>query len=165
MLMYAWRQYQSARPSQCSDSPCAADVALKQFTHLCFIGIGVILCNIDSTHHHACCAKSALQAMTFLERSLHRVHRAVGLCQPHNRCDAGVLSLRSEHIARLHGMTVRDHCACATLGGVTAYVRTCEFERLTYCLGNSENDYQQMHPSSMDAFEHFKSEFQIVHMT
>ena len=77
----------------------AAEVAFKLFTNFLLAGIGVFFAEVDGTQHHARCAETALKAMALLERGLHGVHGAIGVCQAFNGGDLGALGLGGEHVA------------------------------------------------------------------
>src|SRR3972149_816844 len=85
--------------------------------------LAVALHQIDGTDHHAGCAKSALQAVTFLERRLHRMHLTVRFADTFDGCYLRTAALHRERHAGFDGVAVYEHRARAALAGVAADVR------------------------------------------
>ena len=65
-----------------------AEVALELLANLLLAGVGVFLAKVDSAHHHAGGAETALQAMAFFKCRLHGVHRAVCLDRKSTRLNS-----------------------------------------------------------------------------
>ena len=83
---------------------------------------------VDRAQHHARRAEAALQAVTILERRLHRMQLAIGRGEPFDRGYLRAVRLRGEYRARLDRVAIDQHRAGAALTGVAADVRAGQAE-------------------------------------
>src|SRR5277367_2554025 len=91
------------------------------------VGIRMPMYQIDRAQNHARGAESALQAVAFLERRLHRMHRAIG-CEALDGHNLRALRLHGEDGAGLDRVAVDEHGACTALSGVATHVRAGQRE-------------------------------------
>lgn len=94
--------------------------------HGLFIGIGMATANINTHHHHAWRAETALQAVMFTESFLHGMQSAIGLGEAFNGDHLLALGLHSQHGAALHRFAIDMHRAATALCGVAADMRAGE---------------------------------------
>lgn len=77
----------------------SAKIALQAFADVSLAGIGLAPQKVDTTHHHARCAKAALQAMALPEGLLHGVQSAIWPTDAFNGGDRAATDLQRQHIA------------------------------------------------------------------
>src|SRR5262249_45515495 len=99
-----------------------AQIALELLPDRLFGRLRMTLDEVDGAHHHPRRAEPALQPLTFLERRLHRMHRAIRSGETFNRHDLGAIRLCGQDRAGLDGVAVEMDRACAALPGVAADV-------------------------------------------
>src|SRR5437763_7453103 len=113
----------------------AAQVALQLLADRLFVGVRMTRDEIDRAHHHAGRAEATLEAVAFLERVLHRMHRSIGRRDALDRHDVRALHLPCENVARLDRAAVDVDRACAALRGIAADVRARQGQRSAQKIG------------------------------
>ena len=103
-------------------SRAAAQIARHAMAHFFGRGVGVVLQKAVGAHQHAGGAKTALQAVLFVERVLNGVqHAATG--QALDGFHVAALALHGEVRAGLHRLAINVHGAGTAVAGLAADMR------------------------------------------
>jgi len=97
----------------------AAEIAIEAVSDLVAGGLGTLAEEFDAGHDHPGRAVTALQAVTFPKRFLHRMQAAV-LGETFDGGDFATVGLGGEHRAGFHGAPIEQNCACSAERGFAA---------------------------------------------